>query len=347
MVEWIKVDTVAQLEGYQDFKGLRRLSSADYQMSLPDAHWILVREEAIAAHCSLWWRHVPTNMPTNMPTNVPTNVPTEANHTLGLIGHYAADGNEAAQHLLNHVCDQLAQQGCTQAIAPINGSTWQSYRLICQRGEEPIFFLEPDHPDEYPQQFQDQGFSVLATYRSTLTTNLLQREQRMDQVEQRLSDRGVRIRSLNLQQFEQELEKVYHLSIISFRQNFLYTPIHEQAFLAQYRQVKAYLSPDLILMAEQDNQLVGFIFAIPDLCQAQRDQAIDTVVIKTAAVLPGRAYAGLGNLLLVKVQEIAHALGYRRAIHALMHDGNHSRNISDRYAATIRQYALFTKALVP
>jgi L-amino acid N-acyltransferase YncA len=329
MIRLIQVDTVEQLAGYQDFKGLRCLSQADYQISQPDAHWLMVREDAIAASCSLWWR----------------NVPPDPHHKLGLIGHYAADSHEAAQVLLNHAGEQLALQGCTQAIAPMNGSTWQSYRFICDRGEAPIFFLELDHADEYSQQFRAQGFSVLATYRSTLTTNLLQREPRIDQVEQQISDRGVKIRSLDIQNFEQELEKIYHLSIVSFRQNFLYTPIPQEVFLAQYRQVKNYLSPELILMAEQDDQLVGFIFAIPDLCQAQRGQTIDTVVVKTAAVLPGRAYAGLGNLLLVKVQAIAHSLGYQRAIHALMHDGNHSRNISDRYGDTIRQYALFSKVL--
>jgi L-amino acid N-acyltransferase YncA len=328
MYQLIKVDTIEHLAGYQDFKGICPLSHAEYQMSSPDAHWLLLRGETIAAACSLWWR----------------NVPIEPDQTLGLIGHYGADGDESAQYLLSHACNELMQQGCTKAIAPINGSTWQSYRFVCDRGQEPSFFLEPDHPDEYPQQFQDQGFSILATYRSTLTTDLLQHDPRLEQVEQRLVKQGVKVRSLDLQQFEQELEKIYQLSIVSFRQNFLYTPIPKSVFLAQYLQVKPYLKPELVLIAEQDQRLVGFIFAIPDLCQTQR--GIDTVIIKTAAVLPGRAYAGLGNLLLVKVQAIAHSLGYRRAIHALMHDGNHSRNISDRYGQVIRRYAVFAKDLL-
>jgi L-amino acid N-acyltransferase YncA len=335
MYQLINVSTVEQLAEYQDFKGIRLLSQDDYKISSPDAHWVLLRGEAtIAAACSLWWRSVPP-------------VTTVPDQTLGFIGHYAADGDASAQALLSHACNELRQHGCTQAIAPINGSTWQSYRLICDQGQEPGFFLEMDHPDDYPQQFQDQCFSILATYRSTLTHDLLQCEPRLEQVEQRLIKQGVKIRSLDLQQLEQELEKIYQLSIVSFRQNFLYTPILKSVFLAQYLQIKPYLNPELVLMAEQDQQLVGFIFAIPDLCQAQSGKNMDTVIIKTAAVLPGRAYAGLGNLLLVKVQAIAHSLGYRRAIHALMHDGNHSRNISDRYGQVIRRYALYTKDLKP
>lgn len=72
---------------------------------------------------------------------------------------------------------------------------------------------------------------------------------------------------------------------------------------------------------------------------------MDTVIIKTVAVLPGRAYAGLGNVLVARVQAIAYALGYRRAIHALMHDSNNSRNLSDRYARSIRRYTLYARKL--
>jgi hypothetical protein len=191
MYQLINVSTVEQLAEYQDFKGIRLLSQDDYKISSPDAHWVLLRGEAtIAAACSLWWRSVPP-------------VTTVPDQTLGFIGHYAADGDASAQALLSHACNELRQHGCTQAIAPINGSTWQSYRLICDQGQEPGFFLEMDHPDDYPQQFQDQGFSILATYRSTLTHDLLQCEPRLEQVEQRLIKQGVKIRSLDLQQLEQ------------------------------------------------------------------------------------------------------------------------------------------------
>jgi hypothetical protein len=46
-----------------------------------------------------------------------------------------------------------------------------------------------------------------------------------------------------------------------------------------------------------------------------------------------------------EVQQRAAALGYTRAVHALMHEQNVSRNISRRYAETIRRYALFAKRL--
>jgi hypothetical protein len=90
---------------------------------------------------------------------------------------------------------------------------------------------------------------------------------------------------------------------------------------------------------------VGFIFALPDALQSTRGEAIDTVIIKTVAVLPERAYAGLGAFLVDMCQEISRSLGYRKAIHALMYDANNSRNISNRYARVIRRYTLFARKL--
>jgi len=69
--------------------------------------------------------------------------------------------------------------------------------------------------------------------------------------------------------------------------------------------------------------------------------------LKTFAVLPGRAYAGLGNVLVAHSHRIARALGYRRAIHALMYEGNNSLIISNRFSRPFRRYTLFAKVLRP
>jgi GNAT superfamily N-acetyltransferase len=295
----------------------------------PDAHWVLLQDQVVVARCSLWWQHPPTYR----------------EHRLGLIGHYAAEDRASAQQILTHATEQLADQGCTIAIAPIDGNTWRRYRLLSQRGTEPMFFLEPDNPDQWCDHFDNQGFCPIAHYSSALATDLTQPDPRLTRVAERLEQLGVKMRSIDVDRFQAELEAIYTLSLISFRDNFLYTPIELAEFVAQYSQIQPYLQPELVLLAEQAGKLVGFLFALPDLLQAQRGQAIDTVIIKTVAVLPGRAYAGLGNLLVSRCQEIAAQLGYTRAIHALMHDDNQSRNLSSRYAHTIRQYTLFSKVL--
>jgi predicted N-acetyltransferase YhbS len=106
-----------------------------------------------------------------------------------------------------------------------------------------------------------------------------------------------------------------------------------------------FINSELVLLAEREEQVVGFSFALPDALQAGRGEDINTVILKTVAVLSGRDYAGLGNLLAAQTHAIAHRLGFTRVIHALMHDGNASRTISGFYGQPLRGYTLYSKSL--
>jgi hypothetical protein len=309
------------------------IPSLDFQnikTNCPNLHYLLVRDENhVVGRCSLWWE----------------NTPSLPNHQIGLIGHYAVTDAEAATHLLDAACSQLKASGCTLAVAPIDGNTWNSYRLLVERGKHPVFFLEPDNPDNWQQHFRDRSFKTLTNYSSALNTNLAQSDNRLQKVSQRLNNIGVSIRSVDLHCFESELHKIYEVAIQSFKHNFLFTPISQIEFMTHYRSSLPYIQPELVLIAEHQHYPVGFIFAIPDFLQKMRGEKIDTMIIKTVAILPNRIYAGLGNLLVAKCQEMAHQLGYSQAIHALMHDGNPSVNISKHYAQIIRKYSLFAKEL--
>ncbi len=227
----------------------------------------------------------------------------------------------------------------------MDGNTWRRYRFISERGDEPVFFLEPDNPDRWPLEFQANGFAPLANYTSALTSDLTLEDKRLNGVRRHVSQNGIRLRELEMARFETELERIHALSAESFRDNFLYTPIDRAEFLLMYTKVKPFVQPALTLLAELEGELVGYVFAIPDIMQKQRGQTIDTFIIKTVAVAPAHRGAGLGGLLVGEVQHKAYALGYRKAIHALMYEGNKSRNISSHYAKTMRRYSLYKKPL--
>lgn len=293
-----------------------------------DAHWQIINNQKVVGQYSLWWK----------------NTPSLNGCKLGYIGHYEAL-DENATDVLTHACNQLASLCCNLAVAPIDGNTWQRYRLLTERGVHPAFFLEPNNPENWRQHFIEQNFTPLANYSSSLNTDLTQIDARLQFVKQRCEQANIHIRTLDLQNQDQELHRIYTVAIQSFRNNFLFTPIDEAQFIAQYQSLLPYIQPELVLIAEHEQNPVGFLFAIPDWLQKQRGEPLNTIIIKTVAILPKRIYAGLGNLLVAQCQQIAHQLGYSQAIHALMHDANPSRNLSSRYATTIRRYTLFSKKL--
>jgi len=318
-----------------------RISSAAMASDLPtfdptvllsqhaDAHLLVSKSDKITARCSLWWK----------------TAPGLEGQALGYIGHYSAANPSDAASLLDGAKKLLQEQNCALAVGPIDGNTWRRYRLVTDAGTEPPFFLEPANPPEWPDHFRNTGFTPLAEYYSALNQDLSYSDPRIQRAEKRLKDEGIVIRGFRQDAFLDELKKIYAVSAISFTSNFLYTPLDEASFIAQYKAVEALIDPRFVFIAEHEGNPIGYIFAIPDHTQTQRGQTVDTIILKTVALLPGRTFAGLGSVLVDKVHITAHGFGFKRAIHALMHETNKSRNISGHYAQTIRRYTLFAHRL--
>jgi predicted N-acetyltransferase YhbS len=281
------------------------------------------------ARCSLWW----------------SSPPPYKKERLGLIGHYAALNATAAEVLLEAACTELAGNGCSLAIGPMDGSTWRRYRLLTERGSEPAFFLEPDNPDDWPGHFVAAAFNPLAHYFSVLNAHLSERDPRVPELGARAEEAGISIRPLRRDDFLAELRRLYQLSVRCFRRNFLYTRITEEDFIADYLPIEPFVVSEMVLVAEREGEAIGILFAIPDYLQAQRDDAIDTAVVKTIAVHPEWTRIGLGNLLVDRCHQALVGLGYRRAIYALMHEDNASLHMASRFGSPIRRYTLFGRAV--
>jgi GNAT superfamily N-acetyltransferase len=295
-----------------------------------DLHLCAVADSGeVHARCSLWWNKVP---------------PFPA-HKVGVIGHYASAGDEHASALLQEALNTLCQHGCSVAIGPMDGNTWRHYRFVTEPGAAPPFFLEPANPPEWPLQFERAGFRPLAEYFSALNTNLALEDERIARHAARLAEHGVTTRTAEGEDLIEQLGRIYGVSRIAFTQNFLYTELPEDAFRAQYAKILPYARPELVLLAECGTELAGYLFAIPDLAQAARGEPVDTLLIKTVAILPNPHLRGLGSVLVARAHQQGLRMGFRRCIHALMHENNISRNISGHYAATMRRYTLYSREI--
>ncbi len=295
-----------------------------------DEHWVLIDNKGFrTARCSLWW----------------SSTPQYPGQQLGIIGHYAADSDTAAREILRHACLRLQHEGCTMAVGPMDGNTWRSYRLITHDEGEPRFFLEPSTPLEWSSHLRDFGFIETAHYFSAINTRLSQEDPNFQHAAQYMNKQGVVIRNVNTNDFYEELNLIYGISTLSFQHSPFYTQLDRREFHDMYLGLTAYIESELIFIAECCGKPIGFIFALPNLLQAQKGQEVDAVIIKTVAVLPGRKYAGTGTVLIDCVHKAARELGYKKVIHALMRGGSVSSVISSRMARPFRRYALYAKLL--
>lgn len=297
----------------------------------PDAHRVVRGGDGRPlARCSLWW----------------SRTPSVAGQPAGLVGHWACSSDAAGRRLLAHACAELAANGCSLAAGPIDGSTWRRYRFATWSSGEPAFFLEPTNPPEWPVTWTASGFAPLADYVSALSDDLTRDDPRAAEASVRLARCGVRLRTLDISRFEEELGRIHQVVSSSFARSLLYTPISAEAMLEQYAALRPAIVPGLVLLAELEDRLVGFCFCLPDMAERARGDSTRTAIIKTLAVLPNREQlSGLGGHLVSSAHLAMHAHGFTRVIHALMHVRNRSLRISSRTTQPIRRYTLFARSL--
>ncbi|WP_017305800.1 GNAT family N-acetyltransferase [Spirulina subsalsa] len=327
-MEFVAITTEEQFtRAQQDYGESFPLPPQQWQQEKPDLHSLVVEGGDCGGCYSLWWRETPNYQ----------------GQKVGFIGHLKVDSRELIPELLARGCQQLRDMGCFWAIAPVDGNTGYSYRIICSSPSDSLFFSEPNLDYFSPEIFVQGGFIPIAFYQSHLCTNLEQIDPRLVKIRHHLRAQNITIRPAKLE--IEELQALYPLVRQAFRHNFLYSPLSQGDFIQHYAPLFPLLRPELILIAEQDKKPIGFLLAFPDFNQRQRGETIEQVILKTVAVLPKRDYAGLGNVLVKQCHAIAAKLGYRQVIHALMHEQNPSLNLSLRYAQPFRRYALYGKFL--
>jgi len=295
-----------------------------------DQHFaVLDNKDQVRARCSIWWRES-----------------AQVNGTkTGTIGHYAATDEAFGETLLEHACRELKNRGCELAVGPMDGNTWRRYRFVTDRGVAKPFFMEPDNPDEWPVHFVRRGFRPLAHYVSEINPNMAVRQPELGSLRQKMKDAGISIAPLHVTNPDDDLDGIYDVVSESFKDAFMYTELDRESYRRMYVPLLKAVDPRLMLLARQGGEVVGFVFAPPDILQRTYQEKIDAIVIKTIAILPRRELSGLGRVLIVDMLANAVGMGFTTAISALMHAENRSQKISSDCAGPMRRYSLFGKDL--
>ena len=263
----------------------------------------------------------------------------------GVLGHYEAEAgdDEAGVAVLRAGLERLAAAGVDRVVGPMDGTTWDRYRLALptpEAGDPPPFFTEPVNPPSYPAHFEAAGLRVIERYESRLVRELDALAPRTREAEARLDDQGIRLEPLDPAAFDDALRELHGLSLRAFAGNPYYSPIGFDRFRAMYGPMREHLDPELVLVARTpDDDAAGMVLAFPDLLDPAGRPT--RVIVKTLAVAPEHRSAGLGSVLVHAVHRRAAERGCTAAIHALMHVANDSLRISRHGGALFRRYALY------
>lgn len=275
------------------------------------------------------------------------NTPQVNGKAIATIGDFETNSEENGIKILQKCEEILRKEGIDFIVGPMNGNTWRKYRTVKFSNGEPEFLLENVNSNEYNKIFIESGFEEIYTYTSTkgLIKDAYESEI-LDILESKITEENITIRKFDKNNYLEDLRKIYNISIQSFSNNPLYTPIEEKDFIQQYEPYINMVDEELILIAEKEGKEIGFVFCIPDFNGLKIEGKLNTLILKTIAVLPEYEELAIGNIMLKRIAKIAQAKQFEKWIFAFMYSNNTSQKMAKRNKTEIiREYALYGKEL--
>lgn len=233
--------------------------------------------------------------------------------------------------------------GAHLIIGPVCGDTWHSYRTVITDSGAPPFLLEPfkgkeDNYKNLTAVLTKRHYKIAAQFLSTAIS-----AGATDSGARSISEiaAGLTVKSFSKDCFYKQLEDIYKLSVLSFKNNFLYKEISLEEFVDLYLPLEKLLRGELITMVYDQDELVGLSLGLADTCEKDR------FILKTLVRHPAKKYAGLGRALVQESVRIAKREDFTEVIFALYKEDGSSAYIADFYPTRlIRRYALFSRELV-
>lgn len=233
-------------------------------------------------------------------------------------------------------------RGIERLIGPVNGSTWETYRYM-EPSDHPLFLTESYHPAMYPEIWKKNGFEPMSAYWSALDLTMDDQDEKTKSRLSFFQKMGIQVRTIDLDRYEEELQKIHAFSAKAFADNFLYTPIPLDRFKEKYLPLKELIDPAFVILLEDSKkELVGLNFCLPNKFNTNKKQ----LIVKTLARSLAPEYRGLGLVLSTLFMKAAKSQGYESVVHAFMHEKNISTNISKNFnGQIIRKYLVYSKQI--
>ena len=255
------------------------------------------------------------------------------NEKILLAGAFECIDDESVARYLFAIVEKISvAHGCRFIVGPMNGTTWEDYRLPLSTNHR-WFFTETKYLSYYPRLWESAGFRAFHKYYSSIADI-------NDSYD--IDIPGSKIRNIDLARFDEELGAIYDMSMKSFTENVFFSPIEREQFIAKYQQLKRFIDPDFVFISEGNTgQTSALLLCLPDIL----DPSGSTLIIKTIAKDPS-AHKGVITEMLVKLHKKAFEKGYRRMIHAFMHETNRSNKLSRLFGGEVfREYAVYIKPI--
>jgi len=191
----------------------------------------------------------------------------EHNDKVGFFGFFESiNDQEVANKLFDTAAEWLREKGLTDMRGPANPSVNDIYGLLIEGFDDPPRLLMPYNPEYYLTLIDKYGFEKAKDLNAWKIS-----EEKMSKAEKigRIGDLALKrskasIRTLNMKDFDNELEKVKFVYNKAWEPNWGFVPLTDEEIDHLAADLKPLVDPDLVLFLEIEGNTVGFALVMPD-----------------------------------------------------------------------------------
>ena len=262
---------------------------------------------------------------------------------------------EIAELLLSQVREWLKERGMKAMRGPLNPSQNEECGLLVKGFDSSPLIMMTYNPSYYvgfTEKFGLRKAKDLYAYYAPILPE--PPELLVDAAEYaRKKQPNLKIRQVNLKEFEKEKELVEEIYNLAWEKNWGFVPMTDKEFDALARRLKPLIVPELTLFIELEGKPVGLLLAIPDYNQALKyvngrlfpfgwlkllyySRKIKTARLVIMGVLKEYRMEGLEALLYLEALRNACKIGYEGVEFSwILEDNIFTRRAAENYGGKI------------
>lgn len=258
----------------------------------------------------------------------------------GFFGFFEVTNNILAAKLLFDAAEAwLKEQKVISVLGPANPTTNDSTGMLIEGYDSPPVAMMTYNKPYYSKFLEEIGYhkktDLLAYDLPTKTVDQRSVKLRAS-LEQRLQQKGIVIRPINMKDFKNEVEKLLQVYNSAWDKNLGFVPMTENEFRYLAKDLKMILDKDFCLVAEHNGKMVGFGLAIPDINQLlikiNRGRLLPTGIF---TLLFGKKKIDYVRVLALGVTEPYRKLGIEACFYARIIETAQKKNIRGGEASWI------------
>lgn len=289
------------------------------------------------------------------------------NRKRGCIGFFECIHDKHVSRALFDACQAwLIEQGMNEMYGPLNFTLYDASGLLIDDFENDPALNLAFNPPYYADLLADYGFKKVIDWYAYRFTRYQGFPPVLYKVRERAlrNKRGIRFRDANVKNFWEESHKMLKVFNKAWEENWGHMPLTEREFDFFAGQLKSVVRPELVIFAEKDGKLVGYILSTPDVNQAIKHangrlfpfglikmlrefRKINRIKIFMMGILPEFRGLGIETYFIIETYERAKKMGYLEADISVIVETNTNmlRMLDKSGAQRYKTFRHFTKSI--